>query len=362
MARQIAFSVLLLTLTITACQPSDHSAKPSQAPSTVPDEPLTAPLRIIMMPVQSGDCALVIFPNGKTMMIDTGKKPKFTTVVEPFLDRHRVTHLDYFVNSHPHPDHAEGKVVMEASEMIDGRTVIWDWNTFDYEDEFTLEGVNFFVYNTRDTDLYGHDANPNSLAFRMEYNGFVYTTGGDEGLKSMNRFQADHPAHFEGAMERTFLVPGPAPVGAELDPLDLSAARPRHAGYAYRLVGKHIAWSGSAYQRLNGNLRDLLPHTLGVFDHVLVRLEEALVVVVDYSDSDEPIDRSHAIPPGNHQSKGVSMLGGKLLGLPPGGSTLITSVPRSARILPRQLKPPSVRSRTRYGVSAASFVYGLLIA
>jgi hypothetical protein len=143
--------------------------------------------------VQSGDCALVIFPNGKTMMIDTGKKPKFTTVVEPFLDRHRVTHLDYFVNSHPHPDHAEGKVVMEASEMIDGRTVIWDWNTFDYEDEFTLEGVNFFVYNTRDTDLYGHDANPNSLAFRMEYNGFVYTTGGDEGLKSMNRFQTDHP-------------------------------------------------------------------------------------------------------------------------------------------------------------------------
>ncbi|NQY08799.1 MAG: hypothetical protein HRT71_04695 [Flavobacteriales bacterium] len=27
----------------------------------------------------------------------------------------------------------------------------------------------------------------------MEYNGFVYTTGGDEGKSSMERFMADHP-------------------------------------------------------------------------------------------------------------------------------------------------------------------------
>ena len=152
-----------------------------------------AELRIIHAPVQSGDCALIIFPNGKTMLIDTGKEDKFTDVVEPFLLRHCVTHLDYFVNSHPHGDHVEGQIVMEASGMIDGATIIWDWKTFDYEDEFTIEDVNFFIYNTRDTDFHGTDANENSLAFRMEYNGFVYQTGGDEGLASMNRFRADHP-------------------------------------------------------------------------------------------------------------------------------------------------------------------------
>ena len=34
------------------------------------------------------------------------------------------------------------------------------------------------------------------------------------------------------------------------------------------------------------------------------------------------------------------------VGLPPGGSTLITSAPKSASTFPHQLIPPSVRSRT----------------
>ena len=170
MKRSMIFLLLPLTLTMMACQPSSYICQDSQ----------TSPLRIITMPVQSGDCALVIFPNGKTMMIDTGKEKQFTTVVAPFLARHNITHLDYFVNSHPHGDHIEGKPLMEASGMIDENTVIWEWITFDYEDEFTVEGVDFFIYNTRSTVRYGTDANPNSLAFRMAYNGFVYTTGGDE--------------------------------------------------------------------------------------------------------------------------------------------------------------------------------------
>jgi len=44
MARKIAFAVLLLTLTITACQPTQDSAEPSQATSTEADEPAASPL------------------------------------------------------------------------------------------------------------------------------------------------------------------------------------------------------------------------------------------------------------------------------------------------------------------------------
>src|SRR5262245_27314948 len=38
-------------------------------------------------------------------------------------------------------------------------------------------------------------------------------------------------------------------------------------------------------------------------------------------------------------------------GEPPGGSTAMTSAPRSARIWPQMTAPLFVRSRTRYGVS-----------
>ena len=150
-------------------------------------------LQIVTLDVSSGDAALVIFPTGKTMMTDTGSDGKFTNNVMPFLELHGISHLDYFVNSHPHGDHLNGLPVMQASGLVDDNTVMWDWETFDYEDQFTLEGVDFFISNARDTSFHGTDANYNSLAFTMTYNDFVYSTGGDEGTKSVNRFLDDHP-------------------------------------------------------------------------------------------------------------------------------------------------------------------------
>jgi len=173
-------------------------------------------LRLVMMPVGSGDACLVIFPNGKKMLIDSGTEGKYEDIVEPFLSRHCITYLDYWVNSHPHPDHVGGEAEMQSSGMIDSNTTLWDRNTFDYEDAFTVEGVDFFIYNVKDNGFNGSGANVNSLAFRMEYNGWVYTTGGDEGLTSTNRFLNDHPSlvpahvrkiahHGYGPIDPTFL-------------------------------------------------------------------------------------------------------------------------------------------------------------
>lgn len=150
-------------------------------------------LRIIEIPVGVGDSALVIFPTGKLMMIDTGGKTNFEEVVLPFLERHCIDHIDYLVKTHNHPDHVGGVGTLKNKNLIDKKTVIWDGETFDYKDRFTLEKVKFFIYNVKDHKLHGKDPNPNSLAFRMEYRGWVYTTGGDEGLKSMNRFMRNHP-------------------------------------------------------------------------------------------------------------------------------------------------------------------------
>jgi len=46
------------------------------------------------MPVSYGDACLVIFPNGKTMLIDSGTEVKYQDVVELFLTRHCITYID----------------------------------------------------------------------------------------------------------------------------------------------------------------------------------------------------------------------------------------------------------------------------
>lgn len=152
------------------------------------------PLRLIAVPVGAGDCSVIVFPTGALMMIDTGTDEAFRDVVLPFLQRHCVDHLDYLVLSHNHPDHVGGVPILRRLGFVDSETVVWDANTFSYGDRFDVEkGVDVFVYNARDVDYHGADPNHNSLSLRFQYRGWVYTTGGDEGLASMRRFAARRP-------------------------------------------------------------------------------------------------------------------------------------------------------------------------
>ncbi len=80
--------------------------------------------------------------------------------------------------------------------FINSNTIQWTDRTFKYEDNIDVEGTHFFIYNARDPVFHKNadaPANENSLAIRIEYNGFVYTAGGDEYTRSMDRFLKDHP-------------------------------------------------------------------------------------------------------------------------------------------------------------------------
>lgn len=54
-----------------------------------------------------GDSCLVVFPNGQTMLIDTGME-KYTSVLVANLKRMGITLLDFVIISHPHDDHIGG--------------------------------------------------------------------------------------------------------------------------------------------------------------------------------------------------------------------------------------------------------------
>lgn len=58
-----------------------------------------------------GDCTLVIFPNGRTMMIDAGYIACSGHIIR-LLEDLGITHLDYFVLSHAHDDHAGGALAV----------------------------------------------------------------------------------------------------------------------------------------------------------------------------------------------------------------------------------------------------------
>jgi len=66
----------------------------------------------------NGDSILIIAPGGKTVLIDAGDTGKGKVVVEA-LKRYNVQQLDYFVATHPHPDH-----IGSADEVIKATKVL----------------------------------------------------------------------------------------------------------------------------------------------------------------------------------------------------------------------------------------------
>jgi competence protein ComEC len=64
-------------------------------------------LRIYTIDVEQADAALLVMPNGKTLLIDSGKNGHGKRI-KAVMDRAGVTQTDVFVNSHYHEDHFGG--------------------------------------------------------------------------------------------------------------------------------------------------------------------------------------------------------------------------------------------------------------
>jgi beta-lactamase superfamily II metal-dependent hydrolase len=75
-------------------------------------------IRILDVGPINGDSILISSPSGKTVLIDAGDTTKGKTVVEA-LKRYNVQQLDYFIATHPHPDHIGGAAeVFKAVKVL----------------------------------------------------------------------------------------------------------------------------------------------------------------------------------------------------------------------------------------------------
>ncbi len=73
---------------------------------------VTPDLTVNGMDGKSGDCTLIIFPDGSTMMIDAGMTQCVGHIIT-LLRKLGIERLDYFAVSHPHEDHIGGAPAVE---------------------------------------------------------------------------------------------------------------------------------------------------------------------------------------------------------------------------------------------------------
>jgi competence protein ComEC len=65
-----------------------------------------------------GDAILIISPTGKNVLIDAGDTSKSKVVLDA-LKRYKIQQLDYFIATHPHPDHIGGAAaVIKAVKVL----------------------------------------------------------------------------------------------------------------------------------------------------------------------------------------------------------------------------------------------------
>jgi len=75
-------------------------------------------IRILDVGPINGDAILISSPAGKTVLIDAGDTTKGKAVVEA-LKRNNIQQLDYFIATHPHPDHIGGAAeVFKAVKVL----------------------------------------------------------------------------------------------------------------------------------------------------------------------------------------------------------------------------------------------------
>ncbi|MCX7992241.1 MAG: MBL fold metallo-hydrolase [Fimbriimonadales bacterium] len=122
--------LIIALITLAGCSPSgETSGSPTPAPN--PAEPSSsavlepAPkdtLQVVFLDVGQGDSALVVFPNGKTMLIDGGETDQGRRLVQK-LQQLGVKQIDWLVATHPHSDHIGGLIqVLKSLPVLE----IWD--------------------------------------------------------------------------------------------------------------------------------------------------------------------------------------------------------------------------------------------
>ncbi len=119
------YGIVLILLLLVGCapDPKPSAPTPNSASPTVALEPAPKDtLQVVFFDVGQGDSALVVFPNGKTMLIDGGETDQGRRLVQK-LGQIGVKQIDWLVATHPHSDHIGGLIQVLKSLPVGE---VWD--------------------------------------------------------------------------------------------------------------------------------------------------------------------------------------------------------------------------------------------
>lgn len=170
---------------------------------------LAPDLRVPDITAKTGDCTLVVFPRGAAMLIDAGLADSGAHVLG-MLRELELTHLDYFLLTHPHTDHAGNALAVGAYVYGAGGTVdhylysgyrfgkdtetrIWDFykgkdtridRNFTAGKTLSIDGVSLEVFGPSQEEAASESTddafvNNVSILLKLTYGGSTYLTGGD---------------------------------------------------------------------------------------------------------------------------------------------------------------------------------------
>ncbi len=165
---------------------------------TVPD----GDMAVHFLDVGQGDCSLIVMPNGKTVLVDASIKDEGKNILE-YLSYQKVTHIDYFILTHPHADHIGGaKEVVEGLSI--GKVVMPDIETDTATFENLLKAIDrksipIHIAKAGETISLGNanikilgpanktdDLNNMSIVFRLDYGKMSFMFTGDAETSSEN--------------------------------------------------------------------------------------------------------------------------------------------------------------------------------
>lgn len=148
-----------------------------------------------MIDVGQGDSALVIFPDGRTMLIDAGMKWTGQKIID-LLSRLGIGKLDILVGSHSHPDHVGGFSTVVSEGCTDSSTMAYGiangswqgipWHAINPGDViYSSSGATATCYAVNGHIIGGayvdpeRNKNAKSVVLNIKFKGFDYLTGGD---------------------------------------------------------------------------------------------------------------------------------------------------------------------------------------
>ena len=183
---------------------------------------LYADVKVIFVDVGEGDSTIIITPNSKVVLIDTGNLYMGFKVYRLLKEKFRVNRISAIFLTHHHLDHIGGAFwllqIMKVDRLYDNGYSIsrfalslpfWDDIFFWYEkviryanikrvilkqgDRIDIDGVSFFILHP---DKLYSDMNLSSLVIKMVYDGVSFLFMGDANKKVEEKLLKEYSSYY----------------------------------------------------------------------------------------------------------------------------------------------------------------------